>query len=128
VLLNVFTNGLKYSPEQGVLTFALSCVAEGVRLEVRDQGPGLAPEDLEKMFDKFERITENKREGTGLGLPIAKDIILLHGGQIWAESQLGEGTTIVILFGVVKVSAIFWVFCCHLHQLASYHRLVSIRE
>jgi two-component system sensor histidine kinase VicK len=58
---------------------------------------GMSKEGLKKIFDKFERITAEKREGTGLGLPIAKDIVVLHNGKIWAESEEGKGSKFVVM-------------------------------
>jgi len=54
--------------------------------------------DIKKVFDKFERITAEKIEGTGLGLPITKDIIELHNGRIWVESEVGKGATFKLSF------------------------------
>jgi signal transduction histidine kinase len=65
-------------------------------LAVRDQGPGIAPEDLETVFERFARLPSLNERGLGLGLYICRQIIEAHGGTIRAESQLGQGTTFVV--------------------------------
>jgi len=64
-----------------------------VRISVSDGGPGIAAEDLGKIFDPFWQAKRTASLGTGLGLKIAKSIVEAHGGRIWAESRAGEGTT-----------------------------------
>jgi signal transduction histidine kinase len=72
------------------------CVCREIRqFEISDSGPGIPEEYKQKIFDKFERITSEKQEGTGLGLPIAKDIIELHKGKMWVESNEGKGSTFI---------------------------------
>ena len=63
-------------------------------MEVKDQGPGIAFAELEKVFDKFYRLdneTNRKNPGTGLGLPICRALVNLHGGKIWVESEPNQG-------------------------------------
>ncbi|HNV87169.1 MAG TPA: hybrid sensor histidine kinase/response regulator [Candidatus Omnitrophota bacterium] len=96
VVINLFGNALKYTPEGGRVEVKLSAQTDEIGLEVRDSGPGIAAEDREKVFDKFERLTAEKQEGTGLGLPIAKDIVVLHGGRIWVESEPGKGSNFIV--------------------------------
>jgi signal transduction histidine kinase len=66
-----------------------------VRVEVADTGPGIAPEERERLFDEFQQGDAGvaQREGTGLGLALSKRLIELHGGRIWVESELGAGST-----------------------------------
>jgi two-component system OmpR family sensor kinase/two-component system sensor histidine kinase BaeS len=76
-----------------------ACGAPSVLLQVRDSGQGIAPEDLPHVFDRFWRADRSRTRGSGgagLGLAIARQIITLHGGTIWAESAAGQGTTISI--------------------------------
>jgi len=68
-------------------------------LSVSDNGPGIDAEDLERIFRPFERLTR-KREGAGLGLAICREIVAGHQGRIWAESQVGQGTTIYFTLGM----------------------------
>jgi two-component system sensor histidine kinase VicK len=97
VLRNILDNAVKYSPEGG-LVFVRSRVHEDeVVMSVADQGVGLAPEHLNRLFEKFFRVDSGLGRhvvGSGLGLPIAQTIVESHGGRIWAESQLGQGTTL----------------------------------
>jgi signal transduction histidine kinase len=97
VCFNLFSNCLKYSPRGGKIYLRVKPTENSVTAEIEDEGPGMSPENLTKIFDKFERIHEEKREGTGLGLPIAKEIVELHHGKIWAESALGKGTKFCIM-------------------------------
>jgi signal transduction histidine kinase len=66
-----------------------------VRVSVADTGPGIGPEDQERIFEEFQQTEAGveQREGTGLGLALSKRLIELHGGRIWVESELGKGST-----------------------------------
>ncbi|MDD5681611.1 MAG: PAS domain-containing sensor histidine kinase [Candidatus Omnitrophica bacterium] len=95
VVINLLTNAVKYTPSGGRITVALSGSKKDIRFEISDSGPGIAKEDFHKLFDKFERLTAERQEGTGLGLSITKDIIHLHKGRIWVESELGKGSKFI---------------------------------
>ena len=95
VFINLLANALKYTAQGGV-TVRLRREADAVQVEVADTGPGIAPEDLERIFDKFERVGSQSEEGSGLGLPIARDIIELHHGRIWVESRPGHGSRFLV--------------------------------
>jgi len=92
VFVNIFSNAIKYSPDGGVITVKTVDLEKEIMVEVSDTGEGIAPEDIDKVFDKFTRVTAEKKEGTGLGLPIAKDIVVLHKGRMWVKSELGKGS------------------------------------
>jgi len=94
VIINLLGNAIKYT-SSGSITVLLTGTAQEVRFEIIDTGPGVPQKDLERIFDKYVRITTEKREGTGLGLSIVKDIIELHKGKIWAESTVGEGSKFI---------------------------------
>ncbi|HEX2754052.1 MAG TPA: ATP-binding protein, partial [Candidatus Limnocylindrales bacterium] len=68
-----------------------------VRVSVSDTGPGIAPEDQERIFEEFQQAAAGKeqREGTGLGLALSKRLVELHGGHMWVDSELGKGSTFV---------------------------------
>ena len=91
VFLNLLTNSIKFT-ERGGVQVRLSHEGEGSRVEVADTGRGIAPEDLERIFKRFERVGVEDQVGSGLGLAIAKAIVELHGGRLWVESQLGRGS------------------------------------
>lgn len=99
-IINIFNNSLKFTPDGGQITFRAIQEDNVIRLEIEDNGPGMSQEGLRKIFDKFERITAEKREGTGLGLSIAKDMVLLHGGKIWAESEEKKGSKFVVVLPI----------------------------
>jgi signal transduction histidine kinase len=61
---------------------------------VADTGPGIAPGELERIFEEFEQAADGKQaEGTGLGLPLSRRLVELHGGRLWVESEVGRGST-----------------------------------
>lgn len=97
VLNNLIGNAIKFTPNNGVITVeaGLAPQASCLEVSVKDTGIGVAKEDLPKLFDKFyqaggERVATDI-SGTGIGLSIAKEIVELHGGKIWAESEKGQG-------------------------------------
>jgi signal transduction histidine kinase len=96
VLRNVLDNAIKYSPDGGLIVMRGQVRPGDVVISIADQGVGIAPEDLLPLFDKYfrvQRATGDYVPGTGLGLPITRAIVEAHGGRIWAESKLGQGTT-----------------------------------
>ncbi|MBI5293898.1 MAG: DUF4118 domain-containing protein [Chloroflexi bacterium] len=87
VFTNLISNSLKYAPAKSVIHIRAAVEGEAVHVRVSNQGPQIPPEHLERIFDKFYRITAADRvTGTGLGLSICKGIIEAHGGRIWAEN------------------------------------------
>jgi signal transduction histidine kinase len=97
VLRNLVDNAIKYSPEGGLVVVRGEARTDEVIISVADQGVGIAPEHLNRLFEKFFRVESGLGRhvvGSGLGLPIARTIVESHGGRIWAESQVGEGTTL----------------------------------
>jgi PAS domain S-box-containing protein len=96
VLINLTSNAIKYSPEGGVVTLGARAEGREVIVSVRDEGLGIAEENLPRMFEQFYRVdSAMTREigGTGLGLSICKSIVELLGGRIWVETELGKGST-----------------------------------
>lgn len=94
VLVSLVDNAIKYNRAGGLVEIMISCNLVRVQVSVRDTGVGIAPDDLELIFNKFYRVRENEAgvNGAGLGLAVAKRIIQAHGGDIWVESQLGVGS------------------------------------
>jgi signal transduction histidine kinase/CheY-like chemotaxis protein len=93
VLENLVGNALKFTPAAGVVTVGAAPSTEPgwVLFSVRDTGPGIAPEHLPRVFDRFYQGQSSDRRGTGLGLAICRAIVEAHGGRIWAESEPGKG-------------------------------------
>jgi two-component system, OmpR family, phosphate regulon sensor histidine kinase PhoR len=100
VLTNLITNAVNYTPEGGTVQVTLSPQSEYLRIQVTDNGLGIAPEDLPRIFDKFFRVKNEKTRkivGTGLGLTIVKRIVEAHLGYLEVESQINQGTTFTVL-------------------------------
>jgi signal transduction histidine kinase len=95
VFINLVANALKFTPA-GSVTVTLRRDGEAAEVEIADNGPGIAPEDLGRIFDKFERVGSQSEEGSGLGLPIARDIVQLHQGSIRVESRPGAGSRFLV--------------------------------
>jgi signal transduction histidine kinase len=94
-LLNLVTNALHAMPEGGRLSLAARRDGDGVALVVQDSGSGIAADDLQRVFDPLF-TTKPPGQGTGLGLPILREIVEAHGGSVRLESRKGEGTTAVV--------------------------------
>jgi signal transduction histidine kinase/DNA-binding response OmpR family regulator len=95
VLINLISNAVKFT-ETGTVTCRVQQEKDGICISVIDTGVGIAPEDQPKVFEKFRQVGDtltDKPKGTGLGLPICKQIIEHHGGRIWVESEPGQGST-----------------------------------
>lgn len=98
VLTNLLDNALRYAPEGGRIILSAKEMEEQVELAIQDSGPGLNPENLERVFDRFYRTdTSRQRDGgSGLGLAIARSIVQAHGGQVSAESEIGKGLKVIV--------------------------------
>jgi len=97
VIINLLSNAIKHTPAGGEVGIKLSAKENELYFEISDSGPGIPEEYKDKIFDKFERITTEKTEGAGLGLPIARDIVELHKGRIWVESEPGKGSRFIFV-------------------------------
>ena len=97
VMLNLISNACKFTDE-GYVSVQAYAQNGDVHIAVKDTGPGIAPEDYETVFDAFKQTSTGLRhgEGTGLGMPISKNLVEVHGGKLWFESSPGEGTTFFV--------------------------------
>ena len=96
ILLNLLSNAVKFTPEGGRIGINARQADGSVEISVSDTGIGIAPEDQPKIFEEFRQVGSDyahKKEGTGLGLTLAKKFVELHGGKIWVESEVGKGST-----------------------------------
>jgi signal transduction histidine kinase len=95
VIFNLLSNAVKFTPAGGEIDVSATRANGEVRVSVADTGPGIAPEDQERIFEEFQQSETGVglREGTGLGLALSKRYVELHGGRIWVESELGRGST-----------------------------------
>jgi len=99
VMTNLLSNALKFT-EKGGITVEVRDLGEEIRCAVRDTGAGISKENLSRLFNKFEqfgRPSSSSEKGTGLGLVISKSIVEAHGGRIWAESELGQGSSLIFI-------------------------------
>jgi signal transduction histidine kinase/DNA-binding response OmpR family regulator len=94
VLMNLLGNAIKFTPNGGRIELAARLLEGKVRVEVRDNGPGIPPDEQKRIFEAFYRLRESgkKSEGTGLGLAITQRLVELHGGELRLESQAGQGS------------------------------------
>ncbi|MEZ5673070.1 MAG: ATP-binding protein [Thiotrichaceae bacterium] len=102
MLDNVLSNGLKYSPTHKNLHIRLLKTEHRIRCEIQDEGPGLSVEDKQKLFSKFTRLTlrphSRRTFHRDLGLYIVKKLVEAMQGEVWCETELGQGATFIIEF------------------------------
>jgi PAS domain S-box-containing protein len=95
VFSNLLTNAVKYTPHGGAITVEVARQDREAVVRVRDQGLGIAPEHVEHLFERFYRVPKEvtaRQSGVGLGLAVCKALVEAHGGRIWVESRVGEGS------------------------------------
>jgi signal transduction histidine kinase/DNA-binding response OmpR family regulator len=104
VVVNLLSNAVKFTPE-GTVTCSIFQKNGGIVVGITDTGIGIAPEDHDKVFEQFKQVGDtltDKPKGTGLGLPICKEIVEHHAGRIWLESELGKGSTFYFILPLMK--------------------------
>jgi signal transduction histidine kinase len=102
---NLIANAVKYTPAGGRVAVSVEATADRLSVEVRDTGFGIRPEEHERVFERFYRSTDprvGQIVGTGLGLPLAREIIRLHGGEVTVQSQLDQGSTFTATLPIVN--------------------------
>jgi signal transduction histidine kinase len=104
VFVNLLSNAIKYSSPGTKITLTAGQFGSEARFTITDQGIGILPEDIERIFSQFYRVNESKDnvQGIGLGLYISRQIVDGHLGRIWAESEHGKGSTFYVSFPVER--------------------------
>jgi signal transduction histidine kinase len=108
VLLNLLSNAVKFTPDGGRVAVRALRMDGEMQVSVQDTGIGIAPEDQPRVFEEFRQVgttSDRSREGTGLGLTLAKRLIELHGGRIWIDSVVGKGTTFTFAIPVGRAAS-----------------------
>jgi signal transduction histidine kinase len=97
ILLNIISNACKFT-DHGEIKVSASCKDDAIIISIADTGSGIAAEDEETVFEAFKQTKTGLRQGggTGLGMPIAKNLTEAHGGRLWLESEVGKGTTFYV--------------------------------
>jgi signal transduction histidine kinase len=98
ILLNLLSNAVKFTPEGGRISITANKTENGVEISVTDTGIGIPPTEQSTIFEEFRQVGgdyAHKKEGTGLGLTLAKKFVELHGGKIWVESEVAKGSAFI---------------------------------
>jgi len=103
VITNLVQNAAKYSPEKSAITLRAVQEDTNLRIDVMDEGPGISPEDLGKIFRAFEQL-DGRKGGAGLGLAIAHGIVEAHKGRIWVEDSSEDGTTFSVILPLAETA------------------------
>jgi signal transduction histidine kinase len=106
ILHSLISNAIKFTPDGGQVTLEAARQNEGIIFRVRDTGIGMAPEDIPVALERFGQIDNSlarQYEGTGIGLPLAKELVELHGGTLEIESEVGVGTIVTLRFPEMRL-------------------------
>jgi signal transduction histidine kinase len=107
--VNLLGNAIKFSLRGGRIEFAAERTAGGVLFRVKDEGRGIPREKLETIFERFEQVDASdarEKGGTGLGLAICRSIVEQHRGRVWAESELGRGSTFYVQLPLAEINSV----------------------
>ena len=107
ILLNLLSNAVKFTPEGGRISISANKTDNGAEISVSDTGIGIPPAEQPMIFEEFRQVGgdyAHKKEGTGLGLTLAKKFVELHGGKIWVESEVGKGSTFTFMLPEKPIS------------------------
>ena len=104
VIVNLLENALKYSPGSEPVHVQVQSTGSEVLVRIVDRGPGVAPDELETIFEPFQRGSRGTARGAGLGLAIARGFADANGGRVWAESRQGQGATFVLALPIASVA------------------------
>lgn len=101
ILINLLSNAVKFTGDGGRVTVTLDGIGERIKVTVQDSGIGIPQDKLRIIFDRFSQVdgsSTRKYGGTGIGLALAKELVRLHEGELWADSEVGRGTTMHVMF------------------------------
>lgn len=101
VFINVIDNALKYSNPGGLVTVSAEAIGSQIQVRISDNGVGISAADLPKVKTKFFKANHTRR-GSGIGLAVANEIIIMHHGRLDLQSELGVGTTVIITLPAMK--------------------------
>lgn len=113
-LTNLLSNAIKFSPQGATVWLTAQLQGEHILFQVKDRGRGIPADKLETIFERFQQVDASdsrNHEGTGLGLAICRSIVQQHGGRIWVESVLGEGSTFYFTLPIQRVEASYPINC-----------------
>jgi signal transduction histidine kinase len=105
ILLNLLDNAVKYGPAEQRVMVTASRLDSVLRIEVCDRGPGIPPEDAERIWEPYERLERDASSavgGSGIGLAVVRDLAELHGGRTWVEENPGGGARFVVELGLAS--------------------------
>jgi len=128
VLANLLSNAYRYTPAGGTITLTVRPELGAVRIDVCDTGIGIDKKDQERIFERFYRANHpqvNQESGTGLGLPIVRSLVELHGGKVWVQSEPGQGSTFSFTLPVADTDPAAWKTSLS-HQTASEGEMAKI--
>ncbi len=91
-ITNLLSNAIKFSPQNGEVVIVLASVPQGTEVAFQDSGPGIAPADVSRLFQRYARVPGTNVAGTGLGLMIVREVVEAHGGSVHVKSELGHGS------------------------------------
>lgn len=104
VIINLLSNSSKFSTEKGHIFFSVRLAYSVLRVEVKDDGLGISPENQKRLFQPYHRVEQDRQQftglGLGLGLAISKQIIEAHGGNIWVESEVDKGSNFIFTLSI----------------------------
>src|SRR6185503_1514571 len=99
LFINLIENAIKYAPVGGQISLTAAKKPDEIQISIHNTGPGIPPEHLQRLFDRFYRVDADRSSqtgGAGLGLAIAHEIVRLHGGEIDVQSEPGQGVTVTV--------------------------------
>jgi PAS domain S-box-containing protein len=93
IIVNLLDNAIKFTPDRGIIKISAKRSGNAIEFSITDTGPGISQDQLPHVFDRYWQADRSSRKGAGLGLSIVLELVKVHGGKIWVESQIGQGST-----------------------------------